>query len=72
MTMPDERTRALIAAGEFLLTLRVAPDTPAAIRAQVIHVLRHYPSESSILMEARKQLGREKDGVQPWLLPRQS
>jgi hypothetical protein len=43
MTMPSERTRALMAAAELLQELRSGTDTPDAIRAQAISVLRHFP-----------------------------
>ncbi len=51
MTMPDERTRALLLAGELLIQLASSvrtPDVPDAIRKQAQHILRHYPSRSDI------------------------
>lgn len=51
MTMPDERTRALLLAGELLTQLASSvrtPDVPDAIRKQAQHILRHYPSRSDI------------------------
>ena len=68
--MPNERTRALIRAAEFLQELRSGTDTPDAIRAQAISVLRHFPAASSIELEAERQLSRQQ-GVteEPWLLP---
>lgn len=49
--MPDERTRALLFAGELLAELSnplMTPDVPDAIRKQAQHILRHYPSRSDI------------------------
>lgn len=70
MTMPSERTRALIWAAEFLQELRSGADTPDAIRAQAISVLRHFPNASSIDLEAKRQLRRQQEGTkEAWLLP---
>lgn len=68
--MPSERTRALMAAVEFLEELRFSADTPAAIRAQAISVLRHFPNANSIGLEAKRQLRRQQEDTrQAWLLP---
>jgi hypothetical protein len=51
MTMPDERTKALLLAGELLAKLASpvkTPDVPDAIRKQAQHILRHYPSKGDI------------------------
>jgi hypothetical protein len=51
MTMPDERTRALLAAGEFLTELRDSlktPGVPEVIREYALRVLRHYPDRREI------------------------
>lgn len=70
MTMPSERTRALMSAAEFLQELRLGTDTPDAIRAQAISVLRHFPNASSIELEAKRQLRRQQeDTKEAWLLP---
>lgn len=70
MTMPTERTRALMAAAEFLEELRLSEDTPAAIRAQAISVLRHFPNGRSIALEAKLQLrGQQQGSKDAWLLP---
>lgn len=70
MTMPSERTRALIMASELLLELQYGDDTPPAIRSRAISVLRHYPSEDSIKREAEWQMDNESPGkLEDWLLP---
>jgi hypothetical protein len=70
MTMPHERTAALIAAGEFLQELRLSDDTPPLIRAQALAVLRHFPSAGSISHEAARQFHAPQHPLAgPWLLP---
>jgi hypothetical protein len=52
MTMPDERTRALVWAGELLRELTrhdLMPDVPENVREQARRVLRHYPMPSEIV-----------------------
>jgi hypothetical protein len=51
MTMPDERTRALIFAGELLADLSnpaKTPGVPDSVRERARHVLRHYPDQGYI------------------------
>lgn len=51
MTTPNERTRALLLAGELLTKLASSAktsDVPDAIRDQAQHILRHYPSRGDI------------------------
>lgn len=43
MTMPHERTRSIIQAGEFLRELSKDQSIPDSIRQQAKHLLRHYP-----------------------------
>lgn len=46
MTIPSERTRAVIATREFLLALldpKATPKVPKAIRNRAGRCLRHYP-----------------------------
>lgn len=70
MTMPSERTRALVWAAEFLQELRRGSDTPAAIREQAIRVLRHFPEARSIEQEAERQMRRHQEATKDaWLLP---
>lgn len=44
MTMPDERTRALILAGGFLIELARDESLPLAIRQQAVAIGRHFPT----------------------------
>ncbi|MFM0091777.1 hypothetical protein PQR46_33310 [Paraburkholderia sediminicola] len=58
MTMPDERTRALICARELLLELSLHPEGFDArqLRERAGHVLRHYPDYGLIAMIARESI----------------
>jgi hypothetical protein len=64
MTMPEERTRALRWAGEFLRECRQR-ELPEDLARQIDYILRHYPGPEEI--RARAQAGRGTLG--PWLLP---
>lgn len=44
MTMPDERTRALIWAGNFLIELALDSDLPYAVRRKAVVIARHFPT----------------------------
>lgn len=51
MTMPDERTRALLWAREFLETIQRSdlwPTVPDELRRQAHSILRHYPIHSQL------------------------
>lgn len=48
MTMPHERTRAMIQTGELLEDLRMRDDLTADIKRRVSQCLRHYPSADEI------------------------
>lgn len=48
MTLPDERYRAVMQAGQFLQALSFSSETkrvPLAIRQEARRLLRHYPTE---------------------------
>ncbi|CAN5243920.1 hypothetical protein BH10PSE16_BH10PSE16_42630 [soil metagenome] len=53
MTRPDERTRALRWAGEFLAEARRHEGLPEELRRQIPVILRHYPSSLEIAHQAR-------------------
>lgn len=51
MTMPDERTRAVVHTAEFLRDLTmpsVTPDVPRAVREEARRLLRHYPGRGDM------------------------
>lgn len=58
MTMPDERTRAVIQAADFLRRLSSAymsdgiKKIPAVVRAEARALLRHYPAIADMLEPA--------------------
>lgn len=53
MTMPNERTRALLMAGDLLRELLNSEDLPEEIRRQIVVVLRHYPESDDIAHQVR-------------------
>lgn len=48
MTLPHERTRAVIKCEEFLRQLALDTGLPQDIRDRAHHLLRHYPSAAQI------------------------
>lgn len=50
MTMPHERTRAVIETGEFLRRIARDESLSATIRAEATALLRHYPSRREVLL----------------------
>lgn len=53
MTMPHERTRAVIQTREFLVELSRDGTLPDRIRNGARHLLRHYPSEYDVRMAGK-------------------
>lgn len=56
MTMPDERTRAIVYAQEFLHDLldpKKTPRVPREVRRRALRVLRHYPYPFYLNMAAK-------------------
>ena len=68
MTLPYERTRAVVNTQDFLLDLldhKKTPRVPRAIRKQAHHLLRHYPSEYEMnTISEREERERETIGYQ--------
>ncbi len=58
MTMPDERTRALRRAGEFLLKVQSGEEFSAEIKREVKFILQHYPRDFEIKDQARFDASR--------------
>lgn len=48
MTMPDERTRAVMQARQFLEEVAVETELPAKVRREAQRLLRHYPRLSDM------------------------
>ena len=70
MTIPSERTRALILAEALLRELSLKNDVPESVRSKVVGVLRHFPSKNDIEFEAEYQMKTRQDVLkQAWLLP---
>lgn len=53
MTMPHERSRAVVEARKFLIEISCDTGLPDKIRSDAKFILRHYPSESDVLMAGR-------------------
>ncbi|WP_313054398.1 BPSL0761 family protein [Pseudomonas lopnurensis] len=61
MTLPHERTRALIKTEEFLRELTRSPELPQDIRSHAKSLLRHYPSADQIFSLGRLEECLESD-----------
>ncbi len=61
MTLPNERTRAVVQARRFLQDLldpRVTPRVPKEIRVRAYWILRHFPLECDMEIVATKMPSR--------------
>jgi hypothetical protein len=57
MTMPDERSRAVRYARDFLRSLlnpKVTPKVPRSVRMEAYRVLRHFPADHDVNRAAKK------------------
>lgn len=61
MTMPNERTRAVIQTGEFLLELSRDSSLPERIRREAKFLLRHYPDQFQMLLAGRFEDASDSD-----------
>lgn len=59
MTMPDERTRALIWAGGYLIELARDRSLPLDVRRNAVFIARHFPTveDISIMAQCQHSLG---------------
>ena len=53
MTMPDERTRAVIQTRDFLVELSRDSTLPEKVRRDAKFLLRHFPSKYEVLLAGR-------------------
>lgn len=56
MTLPDERTRAVLYTRSFLLSLQIPKETPGvpkAIRDEARRLLKHYPGDYHLSLAAK-------------------
>jgi len=67
MTMPNERTRALIQTRDFLVELSQDVAILASIRRQADQLLRHYPSAKQILLAGALEERRVDRLTEPFL-----
>jgi len=61
LTLPHERTRAIIKTEEFLRELTRSPELPQDIRSYAKSLLRHYPSADQIFSLGRLEECLESD-----------
>ncbi len=61
MTMPNERTRAVIQTGKFLLELSQDSSLPERIRRDAKCLLRHYPNPFQMLLAGRIEEASDPD-----------
>ncbi|WP_348532534.1 BPSL0761 family protein [Pseudomonas sp. PP3] len=70
MTMPNERTRAVISAGVFLREISQDITLNVELRDMADQILRHYPSRSEVLMQGQFEASYlESFGVSPFFSP---
>jgi hypothetical protein len=67
MTMPNERTRALIQTRDFLVELADDSALTASIRRQARQLLRHYPKPNEILRAGQLEERRVDRLTEPFL-----
>jgi hypothetical protein len=67
MTMPSERTRALIQTRELLVELAQDPALSESIRRQARQLLRHYPHAHEILRAGQLEEQRVDRLTEPFL-----
>ena len=62
MTMPSERTCAIIQTREFLVDLSRDKTLPEAVRTEARRLLRHYPTADEVLLAGKIEEQRD-DGL---------
>lgn len=67
MTMPNERTRALIQTRDLLVELAQDPALSESIRRQARQLLRHYPNSHEILRAGKLEERRVDRLTEPFL-----
>ena len=67
MTMPNERTRALIQTRDLLVELAQDSALSESIRRQARRLLRHYPNSNEILRAGLLDEGRVDRLTEPFL-----
>ena len=67
MTMPSERTRALIQTRGLLVELAQDPALSESIRRQARQLLRHYPNSNEILRAGQLEERRVDRLTEPFL-----
>ncbi|MBD7976813.1 BPSL0761 family protein [Serpens gallinarum] len=55
MTLPHERTRAVVQTYDFLVELSLDASLPHSIRHDALFLLRHYPSQADVLQAGENE-----------------
>jgi hypothetical protein len=55
MTMPHERTRAVVHTRQFLVELTLDETLPAHVRDGAHHMLRHYPFDHEVFLVGKAE-----------------
>jgi len=61
MTLPDERTRALLWAGGFLIEVARDKRIPVSVRQRAVEIARHFPTVQQISFMAMVDAGTSPD-----------
>lgn len=72
MTLPYERTRAVVQTREFLVELSRNTDLTEAIRLEAKRLLRHFPSKADVLLAGRLMKRREARSSSPFSAPQRT
>lgn len=67
MTMPNERTRSIIQARDFLVSLSRDQTLPEAVRNEARRLLRHYPTASDVLLAGKVEEMSKDRLTEPFL-----
>lgn len=65
MTLPSERTRAVVQIRKFLVEISRVTTLPDSIRTEARWLLRHYPSKDAVLLAGRIEEQAEGSIVEP-------
>lgn len=65
MTVPAERSWAVMETHRFLVRLRSDETLPDAIRAEAHRLLRHYPSKADVIRAAHHELAEPRLVLEP-------
>lgn len=65
MTMPHQRSKAVIEAGAFLTKLKQDARLPESVRLEARRLLKHYPSYMQVVMAGQQERSDSKLVIEP-------